>query len=73
MSIEAALLTFVLIVGIAIGSYATTKILAFRTRRKRRAREAALNNIASHKWDTGEHNDAVIITRIALKGLAGEE
>ena len=71
MSIEAVLFTSVFIAGIAVGTYVTTKILAFRTRKKRRAREAALNSIASHKWDTGDHNDAVIITRIALKGLKG--
>jgi len=55
-----------------ISSYVTTKVLAFRTRKKRRARENALRDIASHKWDTGEHNDAVVITRIALRGLEGE-
>ena len=61
------------IAGAGISSYVTTKILAFRTRKKRRARQAALENIASHKWDTGKHNDAVVITRIALKGLKGEQ
>lgn len=73
MNTEAVLFTSVFIAGISVGTYVTTKILAFRTRKKRRAREAALNSIASHKWDTGDHNDAVIITRIALKGLAGVE
>lgn len=72
MSMEIILLTSVFVAGAAVGTYATTKVLAFRTRKKRRAREAALNSIASHKWDTGDHNDAVVITRIALKGLAGK-
>ena len=60
-------------VGLVIGSYVTSKVLAYRTRAKRRAREQALRDIASHKWDTGEHNDAVVITRIALRGLEGKE
>ena len=61
------------IAGAGISVYVTTKVLAFRTRKKRRARQAALENIACHKWDTGKHNDAVVITRIALKGLKGEQ
>lgn len=59
-------------VAAVISSYVTMKVLAFRTRAKRRARHAALTDIASHQWDTGEHNDAVVITRIALRGLNGE-
>ena len=60
------------IAGAIISAYVTTKVLAFRTRKKRRAREKALRDIASHKWDTGDHSDAVVVTRIALRGLAGE-
>ena len=59
-------------VGVVLGSYFTAQWLALRTRKKRHARENALREIASHKWDTGEHNDAVVITRIALRGLEGE-
>ena len=62
-----------LLLGATVGSYITTKVLAFRTRKKRHAMRNALKDIASHKWDTGEHNDAVIIVRRALKGLEGEE
>ena len=62
----------ILVVGIVIGSYITSKVLAIRTRKKRHATDFALREIASHKWDTGEHNDAVVITRIALRGLKGE-
>ena len=53
----------------AISAYVTTKMIAFRTRRRRHARKEALHEIVSHIWHTNEHNDAVIITRIALKGL----
>jgi len=59
-------------VGVVLGSYFTAKWLAFVTRKKRHAREDALIEISKHQWDTGEHNDAVVITRIALRGLAGE-
>jgi hypothetical protein len=59
-------------VGGVLGSYFTMKWLAFTTRQKRRARVDALNEIANYQWNTGEHNDAVVICRIALRGLAGE-
>ena len=62
----------ILTVGIIIGSYVTSKVLAIRTRQKRHAMTYALNEITSHKWDTGKHNDAVVITRIALRGLEGK-
>ena len=59
-------------VGDVIGSYVTTQWLAYRTRAMRRSRQKALEDIANHKWDTGDHSDPVVITRIALRGLAGE-
>ena len=55
--------------GIALGSWVTSKILARRARRLLHLRGNALREIANHKWDTGDHNDAVVIARIALKGL----
>jgi len=58
-------------VGVVIGSYFTAKYLAFVTRKKRYARKGALREIASHQWGNGG-NDAIIITRIALKGLDDE-
>ena len=58
--------------GLVIGSYVTCRVLAFKTRKKRYAREHALREITQHQWETGKHNDAVVITRIALKGLKGE-
>lgn len=58
--------------GFTLGSYITSKVLAFRTRKKRHAMENALREISNHKWGTGKHNDAVVITRIALRGLDGE-
>ena len=59
-------------VGIVIGSYFTAKWLAYRTRKMRHARENALKEIANHKWNNGTHNDAMHVTRIALRGLSGE-
>jgi len=59
-------------VGGILGSYFTVKYLAFVTRKKRHARENALKEIASHQWNNGTQNDAMHITRIALRGLRGE-
>lgn len=72
LTIQMIELSVVASVAAVISSYVTMKVLAFRTRKKRRARENALRDIASHKWDTGDHNDAVVVTRIALRGLDGE-
>lgn len=58
--------------GLVIGSYVTCRVLAFKTRKKRPAIEKALREITRHQWGTGKHNDAVVITRIALRGLKGE-
>ena len=60
---------FIFAAGIAIGSVVTSRIVAKRARRLLHIRGEALREITNHKWDTGEHNDAVVITRIALKGL----
>ena len=65
--IETMILIFV--AGIAIGAYVATKVVAARARRLLHMRGDALREITNHKWDTGKHNDAVVITRIALKGL----
>ncbi len=59
-------------VGAILGSYFTCKWLAFTTRKKRHARENALREIIRHQWNNGTKNDAMAITRIALKGLKGE-
>ena len=59
-------------VGAGAGSYLTVKWLAFTTRKTRHTRENALRKIAKHKWNNGTENDAIAITRIALKGLKGE-
>lgn len=59
-------------VGVVLGSYFTAKWLAFTTRKKRHARENALREIMHHQWNNGTKNDAMAITRIALKGLKGE-
>lgn len=68
--------TFILILifstGIALGSYVTAKIVTFRAKKLMLKRGKALRKIKYHKWDTGEHNDAVIICRIAMEGLKYE-
>lgn len=58
--------------GLVIGSCITCKVLAFKTRKKRHAREKALREITSYQWGVNEHSDAIIITRIALRGLNNE-
>lgn len=58
--------------GLVIGSYVTYKWLAFEARKKRNLSEVALRKIANHQWNNGAKNDAMAITRIALKGLTGE-
>jgi len=55
--------------GTALGSYVTSKIVSARARRLLHIRGEALREIANHKWHTGDYNDAVVIARIALKGL----
>ena len=58
--------------GVALGSYVTSKIVAARARYLLHKRGEALREITLHKWDTGDHNDAVVVVRIALKGLEHE-
>jgi len=70
--IETIIFIFVLGVGIAIGSYVTSKIVARRAKKLLHKRGEALREITLHKWDTGDHNDAVVVVRIALKGLEHE-
>lgn len=59
-------------IGVGAGSYLTAQWLTFTARKKRHARENALQKITKHKWNNGTENDAISITRIALKGLKGE-
>ena len=66
---EAFILLLVLSVGIAVGSYVTAKILTFRAKKRMQKRGEALRKIMNYQWDTGEHNDAVVICRIAMEGL----
>jgi hypothetical protein len=67
--VEAFILLLIFSAGIATGSYLTAKILTYRAKKRMQKRGEALRAITYHKWDTGEHNDAVIITRIAIAGL----
>ena len=57
------------ITGIAFGSFVTAEIKTRTAKRLLQKRGEALKAITKHKWDTGEHNDAVVITRIAIEGL----
>ena len=59
----------IFLAGIAIGSIITSKVATARTAKMLHKRGEALREITNHKWDTGDHNDAVVITRIALDGL----
>jgi len=69
---EAFIIILILVAGIALGSYVTSKIVARRARYLLHVRGEALREITLHKWDTGDHNDAVVVTRIALRGLKHE-
>lgn len=55
--------------GVVVGVCVAARIIGARARRLLHVRGEALRKITNHKWDTGEHNDAIVITRIALKGL----
>ncbi len=55
--------------GATIGAFIASKIASIRTAKMLHKRGDALRKISNHQWDTGEHNDAVVITRIALDGL----
>ena len=57
-----------IIMGLGVGQL----IEYFRDKKNIESQETALREIANHKWGTGKHNDAVVITRIALRGLEGE-
>jgi hypothetical protein len=67
--IDISIAIIIFAVGITVGSFVTSRIVARRARRLLHLRGDALREITNHKWDTGDHNDAVVITRIALKGL----
>lgn len=69
---EAFILMFIFSAGIAAGSYITSKIVARRAKKLLHVRGEALRNIANYQWHTGEHNDAVVIARMALSGLKHE-
>lgn len=66
-----ALLILAGMIGIAVGLIAGRVIEIFRDRTIMNQQECALREIADHQWDTGKHNDAVVVTRIAMRGLKG--
>lgn len=69
---EVFIIILVFSAGIALGSYLTAKILTFRAKKLMVKRGQALRKIKNYQWNTGDHNDAVIICRIAMKGLKYE-
>lgn len=69
---EIFILILIFSAGIALGSYITAKIVTCRAKKLMVRRGKALRKIKYHQWNTGEHNDAVIITRIAMEGLKYE-
>ena len=64
--------TIIFIVGAAVGSYITAKILTHRAKRIMLKRGKALRKIKYHQWNTGVQNDALVVTRIAMEGLKYE-
>ena len=60
------------LLGALVGFGVGTAVTIFKTNKKRELRESALRRISHYKWDTGV-NDAVAITRIAIKGLNGND
>ena len=67
--IEWILVAVIFGAGVALGSYIASRIVGANARRLLHLRGEALREIANHKWHTGDYNDAVVIARIALKGL----
>ena len=63
-----ALLILVGMIGIVIGLIAGRVIEIFRDRKIMNQQREALTDITSHQWGKAK-NDAIVITRIALKGL----
>lgn len=57
-----------LIVGMGIGSAA----ILIKTNKQRELRDKALREILHYQWGTEDTNDALVVTRIAIKGLKGE-
>lgn len=69
---EAFIIILIFSAGIALGSYLTAKIVTCRAKKLMLKRGKALRAITKHKWDVGEQNDAVVVTRIAMEGLKYE-
>lgn len=59
----------IFLAGIAIGALVASKIASVRTSKMLHKRGEALREITNYKWHIGDENDAVVITRIAMKGL----
>lgn len=63
------LLISMLIIGILLGFGLATIIDVLRGNNATERTRTALRDITNHQWGTGKHNDAVVITRMALRGL----
>jgi len=65
------LCTIFWLIGALVGFGVGTMVTILKTNKQREMCKTALRKIAHHQWETGI-NDAVMITRIALKGLDEE-
>lgn len=65
---ETAVFIFIFSAGIAVGALIASKIATYRASRMLHQRGEALRDITLHQWGKSD-NDAVIITRMALRGL----
>lgn len=63
--------TMIWLFGALAGFGVGMAVTMFKMNKRREMRESALRKIAHHQWDSGI-NDAVLVTRIALKGLDGK-
>lgn len=59
------------LLGALVGFGISTVATIFKTNKRYKIRSEALRKISHYQWGTGV-NDAMVITRIALKGLNGE-
>ncbi len=60
------------LLGALVGFGVGIAVTIFKIDRKRELRESALRRISHYKWGTGV-NDAAVITRIAIKGMNGND
>ena len=60
------------LIGALVGFGVGTMVTILKTNKRREMCKTALRKISYYQWDTGV-NDAVMITRIALRGLNDDD